>query len=452
MRQHLTEGRSETVTLGVIGCVQRCVCHFSVSNVQANRQAVDRLLSTTNGSEPCRTSKWQRMSENELPSRIGHLISNKCVPMLSKLARLVKQAYRFPSLGRLLCPSLLGQWWQPPTEFGRVTCIAEIALVLRLAKCHLVVTGTEVYGYCHDGIDQQEALITLHHNQLRASDIIQGLPKAEQLFEARFKDELVSQFQRHWNVSKRSVSHLLRPHILSVEKHLQTIQIELVDRIQTVYLAQGVRVSDRHVEVVVRQMTRVLFVQDEQPPVALSPALLPGELLELERARSISSVFQVIIEYTPNMIGITKASIQADSFLAAVSFQQVTRVLSTAAFEGRTDWIQGLQENVIFGAFLPAGTGFARLGCLQASHIVCCPAQKQPAKCNDSVVSYRLSQDAAPCTLQMCADRPVQQHVPALALLQAACSNTSGLSHPDEMPTDIRSFFSNQIRSLHFQP
>ena len=426
-REPLTEVRSEAVTLGAVGCAQRCVSHAGVSCVQAGRQAAGLLLPTTGRSELSRTSKWHRIREDGLQSGIGHLISNECVPMLSRLARSLRQAYRLPRLGRLLCPGLVGQCWQPPAEFGRVTCIAEIALVLRSVKCHLVVTGTQVYGYCHEAIDQQEALITLYHEQLRASDIIQGLPKAEQLLEARFTDELVSQFEQHWGACIDSLLHLVQPHILSAEKSLQSIQLELVDRIQTVYLAQGVRVSDRHVEVVVRRMSRVMFVQGRSP-VRLNPALLPGELVELERARSIGSVFQVIIEYKPVLLGITKTSLNADSFLAAASFQQVTRVLSTAAFQGRTDWIQGLQENVIFGGFIPAGTGCAQIARLQASGT----APKGLPKPCDRLVCHRLNQHTAPCTLQVCADWAVQQHVPALAPLRAARSSTSGASHPDE--------------------
>jgi hypothetical protein len=134
-----------------------------------------------------------------------------------------------------------------------------------------------------------------------------------------------------------------------------------VDRIQTVYLLQGVRISDKHVEIMVRQMTcKVLFV-DNICHVKYNPVILPGELVELPRAKRINRVFKLSIPYKPILSGITKTSLNMPSFLAAASFQRTTRVLTISALKGKIDWIKGLQENVMFGGVISVGTGCTQI-------------------------------------------------------------------------------------------
>jgi DNA-directed RNA polymerase subunit beta' len=90
--------------------------------------------------------------------------------------------------------------------------------------------------------------------------------------------------------------------------------------------------------------------------------LLPGEILELQQAEIISNASSALNEqapfYAPILLGITKASLNSDSFISAASFQETTRILTEAAIEGKKDWLNGLKENVIIGRLIPAGTGF----------------------------------------------------------------------------------------------
>ena len=126
---------------------------------------------------------------------------------------------------------------------------------------------------------------------------------------------------------------------------------------QNVYQSQNVEISDKHVEVIVRQMTSKVKVEDGG-----DTTLLPGELVELQQIENINEAMLLTkglpATYSPILLGITKSSLNTDSFISAASFQETTRVLTEAAIEGKADWLRGLKENVIIGRLIPAGTGF----------------------------------------------------------------------------------------------
>ncbi len=135
------------------------------------------------------------------------------------------------------------------------------------------------------------------------------------------------------------------------------VQLFLVKEVQKVYRNTGVQISDKHVEVIVRQMLRRVRIDDPGDTV-----LLPGDLVERFKfeetnARVIAEGGEPATAQTV-LLGVTKASLNTDSFLAAASFQETTRVLTEAAINGATDHLLGLKENVIIGKLIPAGTGF----------------------------------------------------------------------------------------------
>jgi len=138
---------------------------------------------------------------------------------------------------------------------------------------------------------------------------------------------------------------------------LQEVQIFLVNAVQSVYQSQGIDISDKHIEVIVRQMTSKGRVDDGG-----DTTMLPGELVETYEVQQINDALSITgrapVIYTPVLLGITKASLNTDSFISAASFQETTRVLTEAAIEGKSDWLRGLKENVIIGRLIPAGTGF----------------------------------------------------------------------------------------------
>ncbi|MBD2141823.1 DNA-directed RNA polymerase subunit beta'' [Anabaena sp. FACHB-1250] len=138
---------------------------------------------------------------------------------------------------------------------------------------------------------------------------------------------------------------------------LQKVQTFLVNEVQMVYQSQGIEIADKHIEVIVRQMTNKVRIDDGGDTI-----MLPGELVELRQVEQVNEAMAITggakAQYTPMLLGITKASLNTDSFISAASFQETTRVLTEAAIEGKSDWLRGLKENVIIGRLIPAGTGY----------------------------------------------------------------------------------------------
>ena len=141
----------------------------------------------------------------------------------------------------------------------------------------------------------------------------------------------------------------------------QAVQNYIIAQVQSVYRLQGVDINDKHIEVIVRQMMRKIRVEDNG-----STELIPGTMVERgtfyaanEEIRRRAAAGEQVSEATgaPTLLGITKASLATDSFLSAASFQETTRVLTDAAIKGKVDELFGLKENVIIGKLIPAGTG-----------------------------------------------------------------------------------------------
>ncbi|MFH0879264.1 MAG: DNA-directed RNA polymerase subunit beta', partial [Lentisphaerota bacterium] len=137
----------------------------------------------------------------------------------------------------------------------------------------------------------------------------------------------------------------------------QELQEYLVNEVQEVYRLQGVEINDKHIEIIVRQMLRKVRISD------------PGDTEFLWNEQVEKQAFQDVnrkameegkkpAEATPVLLGITKASLETESFISAASFQDTTRILTDAATLGRVDYLRGFKENVIMGHLIPAGTGF----------------------------------------------------------------------------------------------
>ncbi|MFT6392760.1 MAG: DNA-directed RNA polymerase subunit beta', partial [Ilumatobacter sp.] len=142
-------------------------------------------------------------------------------------------------------------------------------------------------------------------------------------------------------------------------KGIRETQLYLVEEVQRVYRDQGVSIHDKHIELIVRQMTRRIGVQEPG-----DTGFLPGERVDSKRFRDTNRRMveesQRPAEGRPELMGITKASLATESWLSAASFQETTRVLTEAAIDGRSDDLIGLKENIILGKLIPAGTGMAK--------------------------------------------------------------------------------------------
>ena len=229
----------------------------------------------------------------------------------------------------------------------------------------------------------------------KTKDIIQGLPKVEELFEARKpkdaaliseiegkvdlidkegsrqlsiegdgeKVDYIVPYETRLRVSKgdkvRKGAELTygeaNPHDVLRIQGAEAAQKLIVNEVQKIYRGQGVTIHDKHIETVVRQMTKKVRIATPGDTL-----LLPGELIEkLEFDKVCEETKGEKSTATPVLLGITKASLMTDSFISAASFQETARILTEAAVRGKTDEMYGLKENVIIGRLIPSGTGFA---------------------------------------------------------------------------------------------
>ena len=139
-------------------------------------------------------------------------------------------------------------------------------------------------------------------------------------------------------------------------KSFKKVQSFILSSVQSVYRSQGVTINDKHIEVIIQQMTTKVLVTDEG-----DTPLLKREVIDLYHMSYINKIIQREKKqkayYLPLLFGITRAALNNPSFISAASFQETTRVLTKAAIEGRIDWLRGLKENIIIGHLIPAGTG-----------------------------------------------------------------------------------------------
>lgn len=252
----------------------------------------------------------------------------------------------------------------------------------------------------------QLTMRTFHTGGVAGDDITQGLPRIQEIVEARNpkgqaviteidgtveevnevkeKLEIVVQgavesrsytapygarmkaaIGDHVNAGDPLTEGSIDPKELLTIQGLDGVQEYLLKEVQKVYRMQGVEISDKHVEVMVRQMLRKIRVLDSG-----DTDVLPGSLLEIHQFKEANQ--KALMEGgqpavgRPVILGITKASLETDSFLSAASFQETTRVLTDAAIKGKRDELLGLKENVIIGKLVPAGTGMTRYRKIQA--------------------------------------------------------------------------------------
>ncbi len=247
----------------------------------------------------------------------------------------------------------------------------------------------------------QLTMRTFHTGGIAGDDITQGLPRVEELFEARKPKGLaiISEFGGKVSVTdnkkKREVTIFneetgeskdylipygsrikvfdgdvigagdeitegsVNPHDILKIKGLRGVQDYMIQEVQRVYRLQGVEINDKHIEVIVRQMLKRVKIEEIG-----DTDFLPGSLVDWltfeDTNAELEEQGKEPAKGTRVLLGITKASLATDSFLSAASFQETTRVLTEAAIKGKIDPLNGLKENVIIGKPIPAGTGMAR--------------------------------------------------------------------------------------------
>ncbi|MDY4697450.1 MAG: DNA-directed RNA polymerase subunit beta' [Selenomonas montiformis] len=247
----------------------------------------------------------------------------------------------------------------------------------------------------------QLTMRTFHSGGVAGDDITQGLPRVEELFEARkpkhhaiiaeiegraeiedtgkgmrkvtivpdegeareyaipYGARMAAKQGMHLKPGDKLTEGSINPHDILRVCGLQATQRYLVYEVQKVYKSQGVEINDKHIEVMVRQMLHKVKIEESG-----STDFLPGEYIDINsfegaNTKAIEEGGEPAVA-KPILLGITKASLATDSFMSAASFQETTRVLTDAAIKGKVDPLIGLKENVIIGKLIPAGTGMSR--------------------------------------------------------------------------------------------
>nr|SOG98226.1 RNA polymerase beta' subunit-2 [Arabidopsis arenosa subsp. borbasii] len=261
------------------------------------------------------------------------------------------------SLGQFFCENLCIAKKEPHLKSGQVLIVQRDSVVIRSAKPYLATPGAKVHGHYREILYEGDTLVTFIYEKSRSGDITQGLPKVEQVLEVRSIDSISLNLEKRikgWNKCITRILGIPWGFLIGAELTIVQSRISLVNKIQKVYRSQGVQIHNRHIEIIVRQITSKVLVSEE----GMSNVFLPGELIGLLRAERTGRALEEAICYRAVLLGITRASLNTQSFISEASFQETARVLAKAALRGRIDWLKGLKENVVLGGVIPAGTGF----------------------------------------------------------------------------------------------
>jgi len=355
---------------------------FEVSEIRDGSEVIEQLVERLTG---------RYTAEDIIHPKTGEIVVPKGVYMDIHLAEEVQKS----GVKKVMIRSVF-------------TCKAKIGVCakcygMNMATSQKINIGEAVGIIAAQSIGEpgtQLTMRTFHTGGVAGSDITQGLPRVEELFEARKPKGLaivsdVNGSVKMEDTKKKRVVIVIsdsgeefsydipfgsrlkvangdkieagdeiiegsvNPHDILRIKGVNGVKNYLSSEVQKVYRLQGVDINDKHLEVVVRQMTRKVKVEESG-----DTELLPGNLVDIfafeDANTKIESEGGVPAEGKISLLGITKAALATESFLSAASFQETTRVLTDAAIKGKIDPLLGLKENVIIGKLIPAGTGMTR--------------------------------------------------------------------------------------------
>ncbi len=259
------------------------------------------------------------------------------------------------------CGDKIGEFFGTPLisgDSGRVITLTKTQLTLQKTQPVLFYSEAKTHVRQNEWVQRGSPILTLTHQTLVTGDIVQGIPRIEQLFEAAtsspFPDDgleyetLNSQvreiFRRNWSKV---------PLPTAVRQAVEEIQQIIVESLQKVYISQGVLIADKHIEIIVKQMTSKGKIIENGNTGLIINEVLP--LQKIENVNLLTAGKKAV--YAPAVVGLTSAALNSDSFVSAASFQETTRVLTRDAVAGKSDFLRGLKEKVIIGDLISAGTG-----------------------------------------------------------------------------------------------
>nr|YP_010181962.1 RNA polymerase beta'' subunit [Primula rubifolia]QVD44939.1 RNA polymerase beta'' subunit [Primula rubifolia] len=271
------------------------------------------------------------------------------------------------SLGQFICENLCIDKNEPHLKSGQVLIVQVDSVVIRSSKSYLATPGATVRGHYGEIFYEGDTLVTFIYEKSRSGDITQGLPKVEQVLEVRSIESISMNLEKRVEVWNECITRILGipwGFLIGAELTIVQSRISLINKIQKVYRSQGVQIHNRHIEIIVRQITSKVLVSED----GMSNVFSPGELIGLLRAERMGRALEEATCYRAILLGITRASLNTQSFISEASFQETARVLAKAALRGRIDWLKGLKENVVLGGMIPVGTGFKGLMPLSRQH------------------------------------------------------------------------------------
>lgn len=325
-----------------------------------NQILLNNYLQLDNLKQTFELIKYFLMDENEKnynPDPRGNIIFNLNWDFL--YLNYCQETSTIINLGQLICENICIVKNAPHLESGQVILVQVDSVVIRLAKPYLATPRATVHGHYGEILYQGDTLITFIYEKSRSGDITQGLPKVEQVLEVRSIDSISMNLEkrvRGWNDHITRILGMPWAFLIGAELTIVQSRISLVNKIQKVYRSQGVQIHNRHIEIIVRQITSKVLVSED----GMSNVFLPGELIGLLRAERVGRALEEGVCYRALLLGITRASLNTQSFISEASFQETARVLAKAALRGRIDWLKGLKENVVLGGMIPVGTGLKR--------------------------------------------------------------------------------------------
>ena len=296
--------------------------------------------------------------------------------------------------------SVLSESGEKSPVSGQVVDVTKNSVKIRVGRPYLISPGTMLQVDSGSLVLRGDMLASLVFERQKTGDIVQGLPRVEELLEGRkpkdsailseieavaeieieddvprlylvnengrteikypIDSNIIVQDKQKISIGQPLTSGPLNPHDVIRLNGIEAAQQYLVDEVQRVYRSQGVEIADKHVEIIVRQMTKKVKVVESG-----DTKLLPGELVEIQLLEQENEAVEAAggekATFEPVLLGITKASLNTESFISAASFQETTRILTEAAVDGKKDLLRGLKENVIIGRLIPAGTGYYHL-------------------------------------------------------------------------------------------
>jgi len=243
------------------------------------------------------------------------------------------------------------------SESGQILEITKKKLVLRRAKKFALSAGSSFSLEHNNFVNQNAPLLKLNYKHIVNEDIIQGIPRIERLFEARSIKQgftLAHLLQQHFRVlfqKYRQWGRLSYRRSAAIDA-VEFIQHYTLDAIQSVYQSQGVTISDKHVEIIIKQMTSKVMITEPG-----KSSFLRGDLIHYHMVLKNDLLKAANVEYRPFILGITQVSLKADGFISAASFQETVNILTQATYFRKTDFLLGLKERVVLGGVIPCGTG-----------------------------------------------------------------------------------------------